>query len=145
MTAEQERHNPRGWTSISPERPAQQLAAPVLAFDLDQEIKQLRGEPSWLRGDRNAKTLVKEAELRVVLTLMKIGARLPKQQTDARFTLQVLGGRLRLRLPDGTTELGRGQLLALDQDVAHEVEAVEESAFLLTLAWPAAQDDHAGS
>jgi hypothetical protein len=27
-------------------------------------------------------------------------------------------------------------LLALDQGVPHDIEALEESAFLLTLAWP---------
>lgn len=145
MTTEQNRHDPPGWTTASPERPAQQLTAPALAFDLEQEVKQLRNEPSWLRGDRNAKTLVKEAELRVVLTLMKVGARLPKHETDARFTLQVLSGRLRLRLPDGTAELGRGQLAALDRDMPHEVEAVEESAFLLTLAWEGGQDGETAS
>jgi hypothetical protein len=31
-----------------------------------------------------------------------------------------------------------GQLLALEARVRHEVEAVEESAFLLTIAWPRA-------
>lgn len=135
MTAGQGRHNPPGWTSTSPERPAQRMEAAFLAFDLDLEIEQLRAEPSWLQGDRNAKTLVKEAELRVVLTIMKAGARLPKQETDARFTIQALNGRLKLQLPDRTTELGRGQLVALDKGTSHEIEAVEESALLLTLAW----------
>ncbi len=144
MTTGQGRHNPPGWTSTSPERPAQRMAAAFLAFELDHEVAQLRAEPSWLHGDRNAKTLVKEAELRVVLTTMKAGARLPKQQTDARFTIQVLNGHLKLQLPDGTTELGRGQLVALDKDTPHEIEAVEESAFLLTLAWEGGQDGRAG-
>lgn len=29
-----------------------------------------------------------------------------------------------------------GRLLALDQAMPHEVEALEDSAFLLTIAWP---------
>ena len=37
------------------------------------------------------------------------------------------------RLPDRTVELPAGQLLVLDQCVPHDVEAEEDSAFLLTL------------
>lgn len=141
MASEQGRHNPPGWTSTTSERPAQHMTATALSFDLDREVKQLRSEPGWLRGDHDAKTLVKEAELRVVLTVLKTGARLSRHETGARFTLQVLSGRLRLRLPDSTVELERGQLVALDKDVPHEVDAIEESAFLFTLAWIAAQDE----
>jgi hypothetical protein len=32
--------------------------------------------------------------------------------------------------------LSAGQLLVMDCGVLHDVEAVEESAFLLTIAWP---------
>lgn len=38
---------------------------------------------------------------------------------------------------DGRTfDLYRGALLALDQGVPHDVDASEDSAFLLTIAWP---------
>jgi hypothetical protein len=33
-------------------------------------------------------------------------------------------------------DLPAGHLLALDQCVPHDVEAAEDSAFLLTLSWP---------
>jgi hypothetical protein len=32
--------------------------------------------------------------------------------------------------------LGPGHLLAIEPGVAHDVEALEESAFLITLGWP---------
>jgi hypothetical protein len=42
---------------------------------------------------------------------------------------------LGLRLPDRTVELSTGQLLVLDRCVPHDVEAEEDSAFLLTMSW----------
>lgn len=33
-----------------------------------------------------------------------------------------------------------GPLLALDQGLLHDVEALEQSAFLLTIAWPGEKD-----
>ena len=49
----------------------------------------------------------------------------------------MLSGRIRLQLLGNTIELGASHLLALDRDIQHDVEAIEESVFLLTLVWPA--------
>jgi hypothetical protein len=38
---------------------------------------------------------------------------------------------------DRVAELTSGHLLALDRSIKHDVEALEDSAFLLTIAWPA--------
>jgi quercetin dioxygenase-like cupin family protein len=40
---------------------------------------------------------------------------------------------MRLHVPERTVELTPGNLLVLDTEVPHDVEAVEESAFLLTV------------
>ncbi len=130
----QEQHNPPGVTTGSPERPAQTLARPELAFDLEAELAGIKRERSWIEGDRDAKTLLKEADFRVVLVALKSGARMAQHETDARLTLQTLHGQLRIHLPSHVVTLPAGHLLALDRDVPHEVEAVEDSAFLLTLA-----------
>jgi quercetin dioxygenase-like cupin family protein len=54
---------------------------------------------------------------------------------------QTLAGHIRLKLSDRTVELPAGQLLVLDQCVSHDVEAEEDSAFLLTLSWPGDEAD----
>jgi quercetin dioxygenase-like cupin family protein len=128
-------HGP-GETSPSPERAAQRLTGSALGFELDAEAAALRTEAAWARFDRNAKTLVKEGGLRVVLTVLRAGARLEPHRADAHVVAQVLRGRLRVRLPEAgdAVELPAGALLALRPGVAHEVEALEERALLLTVA-----------
>ncbi len=64
-----------------------------------------------------------------------------QHSTAARISVQTLAGHIRLRLPDRTVELPAGGLLALDRCVSHDVEAEEDSAFLLTLSWPLKEDD----
>jgi quercetin dioxygenase-like cupin family protein len=130
-----------GETSDSPQRPAQRVSGTVLTFELQDELARLRREPAWARGERNAITLIKEPDFRVVLTTLKAGARVQEHHVDARFTLQTVLGRLRLHLPQQTVDLAAGQLVALESGVTHDVEALEESAFLLTIAWPAGQKD----
>ncbi|MEO8519852.1 MAG: hypothetical protein ABI603_00730 [Acidobacteriota bacterium] len=55
---------------------------------------------------KNAKTLVKYHDFHVVLTTLRARARMP------------------------------GNLLTLDRGLPHDVEALEDSALLLTIAWP---------
>lgn len=129
-------HGP-GKTSPSPERDTKRLTGPALRFDVAAEVEALRGEPAWDRFDRNARTLVKDGGLRVVLTILKSGAALAEHRVSARVMVQTIHGHLRLHLTAGdtvTVNLPAGQLAVLQPGITHRVEAVEESAFLLTVA-----------
>jgi quercetin dioxygenase-like cupin family protein len=136
---------PKGQTGGSAERPARRVSGPVAVFDLAGESDALRREATWQQGDRNAKTFLKEADVRVVLTTLKAGAVVKEHRVPGPATVQTLSGRISLRLPDQTVELSAGQLLALPGNVAHDVEAIDNSAFLVTIAWPAGpRGDDAG-
>jgi quercetin dioxygenase-like cupin family protein len=114
------------------------LAEPLLRFDLDQELEGLRQEDSWERETgRSSKTLAKYPDFRIVLVLMKVGTHMNDHKADARISIQALRGKILLHVPDQKpVELLSGQLLTLDCGIHHDVEALEESAFLLTVAWP---------
>lgn len=114
---------------------AQSMADPYLEFDLARVLEQLNAEPAKNRG-QNAKTLVKYDDFRVVLTALKAGARLPEHHTEGRISIQIVAGRIQVRAEGRTFNLLKGNLLALDRGVRHDVEALEDSAFLLTIAWP---------
>ncbi len=113
------------------------MASPYVEFDLSAEIHQLHAETTWNTG-RNAKTLLKFDDLRVVLMGLKQGARIPEHKTEGRISVQVLSGHIQLKASGRTFSLRSHGLVALDHGVAHAVEALEESAFLLTIAWPGA-------
>ncbi len=113
------------------------LSTPLLQFDIGEEISQQRQEDSWLRGTgRSSKTLVKHPDLRIVLISMKANTCMHEHKTTARISVQTISGHVRLRLPARTADLPAGHLLVLDQCLPHDVEALEDSAFLLTLSWP---------
>jgi len=111
------------------------MAEPLMEFDLPAEVDRLRAETTWSSG-QNAKTLVKYSDLRVVLTVLQAKARMPEHKTEGRISVHVLSGHLHLRAAGRTFSLRPGSLLALDHGMPHDVEALEESAFLLTIAWP---------
>ncbi len=113
------------------------LSIPLLQFDLAEEIRQQRQDESWLRTTgRSSKTLVKHHDLRIVLISMKANTRMHEHKARARISVQAITGHIQLRLPERIVDLPAGQLLVLDQCLPHDVEALEDSAFLLTLSWP---------
>ncbi len=127
---------PAGQTHGSPERPMHQVARALLTFDLAAEVQRLRAEEGWQQGTRHAKTLVKEPDFRLVLISIRRDGQMEEHRAPGRISIQTLTGRLRLHVLDETIDLTAGQMLVLDPDVAHDVEALEDSAFLLTIAWP---------
>ena len=116
-----------------PDRPA---VGPLLYFNMQEHVGRLKKEQAWLSGNRNAITLVKELSLRVVLTIMKKGAKLEEHQASGALTFQVLSGMLRFRAAGSALETAPGTLVVLEAAIPHDVEALEESAFLLTIVPP---------
>jgi quercetin dioxygenase-like cupin family protein len=115
------------------------MVGPYLEFDIARELEQLHREAGWESG-QNAKTLVKYAGLRIVLIALQARSRIPGHQTEGQISIQNIAGRIQVRAQGRTFDLRSGGLLALEQGLPHDIEALEESAFLLTIAWPGAKD-----
>jgi quercetin dioxygenase-like cupin family protein len=114
-----------------------QLAEPLLQFDLRKEIRQLRREDSWQRETgRSSKTLAKYPDFRIILVLMKANTQMNEHRAEGRISIHHLLGKICIHLPDQKVNLAVGQLLVLDCGMVHNVEALKESAFLLTVSWP---------
>ena len=122
-------HNP------GPQRVSDATAGQSLEFELAAEIEKLRREPAYETG-RNAKTMVKYEDFRIVLTAIRSGARIQEHHSAGRISVQTVAGHIRMHALDREFDLPQGRLLVLDRGVRHDVEAVQDSAFLLTVAWP---------
>src|ERR1039458_9025353 len=113
------------------------LSGPLLQFDLAGELDRLHRDESWLHPTgRSSKMLVKYPDLRIVLIAMKANTRMQEHTAAGRISVHSLNGHIRLHLPERVVDLPAGHLLVLDQCVPHDVEAAEDSDFLLTLSWP---------
>jgi len=112
------------------------LAEPLLQIDFERELQQLRLEESWQRETgRSSKTLAKYPDFRIVLILMKSGTQMRQHRAEGRISIQQLKGEVCIHLADRKVTLSTGHLLVLDCGVLHDVEALEESALLLTISW----------
>ena len=113
------------------DRPA---TVPLLHVGLAEQLARLKQESTWRTSGRNAITLTKEPALRVVLMLLGKGTKISEHQAAGPLTFHVLTGSVTFRADARVESLGTGELIVLESTVAHEVEALEESACLLTLA-----------
>jgi quercetin dioxygenase-like cupin family protein len=122
------------------------LAEPLLQIDFEQELQQLRSEDAWQRETgRSSKTLAKYPDFRIVLILMKSGTQMRRHRAEGRVSIQQLKGQVCIHLADRKVILSTGHLLVLDCGVLHDVEALEESALLLTISWTRKKSDGAES
>lgn len=106
-------------------------------FNLTQEMDSEQKKP-WPMG-RFARTLFKTADFRMVLISMEKGSILKEHHADGTISVQVLKGSIRFTAKGEAHTLQPNTVVTLGASIKHEVEALEESAFLLTIAWPAAE------
>lgn len=105
----------------------------TVQFDLNTEMA--RFPPDGPSG-RRAETLIKSADLRVVLVTMRAGTELQEHTAPGTITIQPLAGRFALMVEGDERPLPVGSLASLASGTRHAVRALDDGAFLLTIAWP---------
>jgi quercetin dioxygenase-like cupin family protein len=111
--------------------PATRSRGPELLIDLAATARALREEPHPAKDGHRQIGLLHREHLRIVLFAFDRGGRLPQHQAPGLVTIHALTGRVRVTTPSTTHELGAGQMLVLERDVPHDLEAPEESEMLL--------------
>ncbi len=122
-----------------------ELASEVIRKNIQGELEKLKDAESWQRETgRSSETIVKYPEFRIALIRMKPGSYMSHHRAEGPISIHAVLGKIRVHLPDDRMEeLNSGDLLAIERGLEHDVEALEECAFLLTIAWPeATAPDH---
>jgi quercetin dioxygenase-like cupin family protein len=112
-------------------RPSELLRIPMLTFDLTAEIERLR--KGMLGRATELKALVKRADFRSVLIVLKPEARLHEHKAAGRISVQTVACHIRMHGGSQLFILPAGHSLALEHVLPHNVESSENSAFLLTI------------
>lgn len=104
-------------------------------FDLSREIADSEQKKPWQSG-LYAKTLYKSDDFRTVLITMERAAHMKEHHTDGTISVHVLKGSVRMNAQGQAHDLKVAGLFTLAPSIKHDVEALEDSAFLLTISWP---------
>ncbi|MGE5354022.1 MAG: cupin domain-containing protein [Acidobacteriota bacterium] len=125
----QERHNESERESAH----ERTLDAPLLNFSIKDKIEELKKEAGWKQGDRNAITLQKNDDLRVVLMSVHKGAVLQEHKAEGAITVFVVSGKMIFTSEGKKVTAGEGELIVLEKPLVHQVEALEDTHFILTI------------
>jgi quercetin dioxygenase-like cupin family protein len=107
-------------------------------FDLAQEMTESEQKRPWPTG-HFAKMLFKKSDFRMVLIMMDKGAILKEHHADGTISVHVLKGSIDFQVHGETHSLRTNGVLTLGASIKHELEAREDSAILLTIAWPSSE------
>lgn len=121
------------------------LSEPMMTFELEPQIGQLRADEMYGRSGRLGRTLARSGRLRLVLVALNAGVEVGTHQADSPMTIQVIEGRLGFRVGGGDHELRAGQVLFFEAGEATDIRALEETALLLTISAVGDDARNAGS
>jgi quercetin dioxygenase-like cupin family protein len=107
-------------------------------FRLEEERARLHDPVLLKRSGRNARTLVKNGPLRVILIVVRAGGTIAPHRAAGPITVQVVDGELRFHAAGQEHRLAAGDLLVLDAGVEHHVDSAAGGSFLLTVVQPEA-------
>jgi hypothetical protein len=85
----------------------------MVSLNIMDEAARLKAKPEWSSEDRLA---------------------VAEHRTKGPIAVQVLSGSVRFSAVSKDAELASGSMAALDRNIVHELEALEESIVLLTTA-----------
>ena len=68
------------------------MDAPVVPINVPEFLRQIKNEPAWENSDRNAMTVFKSEEMRIVLTALHKDAVIEQHKANGVISVQVLEG-----------------------------------------------------
>lgn len=96
------------------------------------EVISLTGDSS-VPGMTGTKALIKTPRMEVIRLVLPRGKTIPRHQAPGEIIVQGLTGRVRFTTMKTTIEVENGQLFYLSAAEPHEVTALEDCSFLLTI------------
>ena len=109
------------------------LDGPLLIFDLPYLMEKIVTEDSWQKNKRNAITLLKNENMRLVLIDLSSGEEINFRQSDNLISLQLMKGEVEFNTENKIAMLKQGQLLTHHENMQHSLVAIGETIFLLTV------------
>lgn len=106
----------------------------ILSFDLPALTEKIKQEDVWKKGQRNAITLLKSADLRIVLVALHKNGEINFKQSGNVLSVQLLEGNLNFKTGNKSILLKKGSLLTLHKNLSHTLIALDESVLLLTIS-----------
>ena len=109
------------------------IDAPVLALNVDAELKRLKTEPEWVTGEEDGITLAKYPHMRMVLVALRKGKSMREHKVKGPMSLLVVSGAVVLIAEKSEYRLKVRNIATLRKAILHDVRAETDSVIMLTI------------
>ncbi|MBS1586238.1 MAG: hypothetical protein JSS82_11910 [Bacteroidetes bacterium] len=110
------------------------IDASLVGIDINEYISQIKDEEAYRKNDRNAITVFKTDNMRIILAAFHANASMPGNTTNGTISVQVLEGHIKINSGMGYLDLKAHQMAALHGEITYSISALEDSVFLLTVS-----------
>lgn len=112
------------------------LDQPMMTFAIAEEISKIKADQPLTNQGKRSAVLAKNEHVSIVLAVLARGEALQEHQTEGQITVTVVQGAIRFDALNERVRLNAGGLLTLRPGIRHSVEALEDSAFVITVCAP---------
>ncbi len=112
---------------------SKELNSTFATFDTNSIEAQALEDATFLRTGRAARTLVKTNDMNIALIVMRKDDHIQEHDARGAVSIFVKRGKIQVGIPENSLTLNAGEILVLDRGIAHDVKAIEDSAFILTI------------
>jgi quercetin dioxygenase-like cupin family protein len=112
--------------------------------NLEEQLVRLRADAPIRAHGRDSLTLIRDPGFDLILVALNATGQLPEHKAPGAISVLVLDGRIAFSTNGERLELGRHDLVTLPAKVLHSVQALEESAILITITAPVTHTDPIG-
>ena len=112
------------------------LDQPMMAFAIAEEISKIKADQRSANQGKRSVVLAKNEHVSIVLAVLARDEVLQAHETEGQITVTVVQGAIRFDALNEGVRLTAGGLLTLRPGIRHSVEALEDSAFLITVCAP---------
>jgi len=109
------------------------LDQPLMAFAIAEEISKINADQRTTKQRKRSAVLAKNEHVRIVLAVLERGEALQEHETEGQITVTVVHGAICFDALQERVRLTAGGLLTLRPGIRHSVEALEDSAFVITV------------
>lgn len=112
---------------------SKELSGTFAVFDTNTMESEAREESTYLRTGRAARTLVKTHDMNIALIVMRSGDHIQEHDARGAVSIFVKNGKIEVGLPEESVTVNQGEVLVLERGTPHDVRALEDCAFVLTI------------
>ena len=112
------------------------LDQPMMAFAIAEEISKIKADEGSTKQGKRSAVLAKNEHVRIVLAVLARGEVLEEHATEGQITVTVVQGAIGFDALNQRVRLNAGGLLTLQPRIPHSVEALEDTAFVITVCAP---------